>query len=88
VYPKEIESVLARHDAVLEAAVIGAPHSVYGEVPVAYVVTYPNAAVTADELLELCRRNLTKISSRSKSTSSMNCPRTPSARSTNRHCGS
>jgi long-chain acyl-CoA synthetase len=61
VYPKEIESVLARHDAVLEAAVIGAPHSVYGEVPVAYVVTYPNAAVTADELLELCRRNLTKI---------------------------
>jgi long-chain acyl-CoA synthetase len=61
VYPREIESVLARHDAVLEAAVIGAPHSVYGEVPVAYVVTYPNAAVTADELLELCRRNLTKI---------------------------
>jgi long-chain acyl-CoA synthetase len=61
VYPKEIESVLGRHDAVLEAAVIGAPHSVYGEVPVAYIVTYPDAAVTTDELLELCRRNLTKI---------------------------
>ncbi|HSO54540.1 MAG TPA: AMP-binding protein [Actinomycetes bacterium] len=61
VYPKEIESVLGRHDAVLEAAVIGAPHPVYGEVPVAYVVTYPDAAVTTDELLELCRRNLTKI---------------------------
>ena len=61
VYPKEIESVLGRHDAVLEAAVIGAPHPVYGEVPVAYVVTYPDAAATTDELLELCRRNLTKI---------------------------
>ncbi|HWJ51786.1 MAG TPA: AMP-binding protein [Propionibacteriaceae bacterium] len=61
VYPKEIEAVLGHHDAVLEAAVIGAPHPVYGEVPVAYVVTYPDAAVTTDELLELCRRNLTKI---------------------------
>ncbi len=61
IYPQEIESVLARHDAVLEAAVIGAPHAVYGEVPVAYVVTYPDAAVTADELLALCRGNLTKI---------------------------
>jgi long-chain acyl-CoA synthetase len=61
IYPKEIESVLARHDAVLEAAVIGAPHEVYGEVPVAYVVTYPDAAVTAGELLALCRGNLTKI---------------------------
>ena len=61
VYPQEIESVLARHEAVLEAAVIGAPHEVYGEVPVAYVVTYPDAAVTADELLALSRGNLTKI---------------------------
>jgi acyl-CoA synthetase (AMP-forming)/AMP-acid ligase II len=61
IYPQEIESVLARHDAVLEAAVIGAPHEVYGEVPVAYVVTYPDAAVTAVDLLALCRGNLTKI---------------------------
>jgi len=41
--------------------VIGTPHEVYGEVPAAYVVTYPDAAVTADELLALCRGNLTKI---------------------------
>ena len=61
IYPQEIESVLARHGAVLEAAVIGAPHEVYGEVPVAYVVTYPDAAVTAGELLAVCRGNLTKI---------------------------
>jgi long-chain acyl-CoA synthetase len=61
VYPKEIESVLAGDAAVLEAAVIGAPHPVYGEVPVAYVVTYPNASVTPEDLLERCRRSLTKI---------------------------
>jgi long-chain acyl-CoA synthetase len=61
IYPKEIESVLGGHEAVLEAAVIGAPHAVYGELPVAYVVSYPGAAVTVEELLERCRRNLTKI---------------------------
>jgi len=61
VYPKEIESVLCRHGAVLQAAVIGVPHEIYGEVPVAYVATYPGASVTADELLALCRGNLTKI---------------------------
>jgi acyl-CoA synthetase (AMP-forming)/AMP-acid ligase II len=61
IYPQEIESVLAQHDAVLEVAVIGAPHEVYGELPVAYVVTYPHATVTPDELLALCRGNLTKI---------------------------
>jgi long-chain acyl-CoA synthetase len=61
IYPKEIESVLGRHDAVLQAAVIGVPHDIYGEVPVAYVVTYPDASVTADDLLALCHANLTKI---------------------------
>jgi long-chain acyl-CoA synthetase len=61
IYPKEIESVLTRHDAVLEAAVIGVPHDLYGEVPAAYVVTCPDISVTAEELLGLCRRDLTKI---------------------------
>jgi long-chain acyl-CoA synthetase len=61
IYPKEIEAVLERHDAVLEAAVIGVPHEVYGEVPVAYVTTRPDAPVTTGDLLALCRANLTKI---------------------------
>jgi len=61
IYPKEIESVLTTHEAVLEAAVVGAPDPVYGEIPVGYIVTYPDAAVAPDELLEHCRRDLTKI---------------------------
>jgi long-chain acyl-CoA synthetase len=60
-YPKEIESVLHRHPAVLEAAVVGRPDPRYGEVPVAYVTTYPGVEVTTDELLEHCRRDLTKV---------------------------
>jgi len=61
IYPKEIESVLGRHEGVLEAAVVGLPHEVYGEVPVAYVVAHPDAVVTEAQLLELCKANLTKI---------------------------
>jgi acyl-CoA synthetase (AMP-forming)/AMP-acid ligase II len=61
IYPKEIESVLSRHDGVLEAAVVGAKHELYGEVPVAYVVTYPGVETSTEELLAHCRRDLTKI---------------------------
>nr|WP_281289198.1 hypothetical protein [Leekyejoonella antrihumi] len=61
IYPKEIETVLHGHPAVLEAAVVGAPHDVYGEVPLAYVATYPDAVVEPYELVGLCRDKLTKI---------------------------
>jgi acyl-coenzyme A synthetase/AMP-(fatty) acid ligase len=64
--PNRVELLLGAdpgtdYGAVLEAAVIGVPHEIYGEVPVAYVVTYPDARVTADELLTHCRGQLTKI---------------------------
>ena len=37
VYPKEIETVLHGHPGVREAAVVGRPDPVLGEVPVAFV---------------------------------------------------
>ncbi len=58
IYPKEIESVLYRHSEVLEAAVIGAPHDVLGEVPMAFVALRPAATVWTEELHELCRESL------------------------------
>ncbi|MTV24083.1 long-chain fatty acid--CoA ligase [Nitriliruptoraceae bacterium ZYF776] len=60
-YPKEIEATLAEVDGVLEVAVVGRPDDVLGEVPVAFVVRYPDATVTADELLDHCRTNLTRV---------------------------
>ena len=45
IYPKEIESVLTAFDGVLDAAVVGRPHEILGEVPVAYVQAYPGAAL-------------------------------------------
>jgi acyl-CoA synthetase (AMP-forming)/AMP-acid ligase II len=61
IYPKEIETVLSRHPGVLEAAVVGAPDATYGEVPVAFVSTYPGQPVSVDDLIALCREHLTKV---------------------------
>ena len=62
IYPKEIESFLATHPAVLESAVVGRPDAILGEVPVAQVVLRPDAAdTTVDELLAHCATGLTKI---------------------------
>ncbi|MFD3702165.1 class I adenylate-forming enzyme family protein [Nocardia sp. NPDC058658] len=57
-YPKEIENALYRHPAVLEAAVVGVPDAVLGEVPVAHVVAAPHSTVTVEELTEHCRAEL------------------------------
>ena len=50
IYPKEIESVIYSHPDVLEAAVVGRPDPVYGEVPVAFVSFREGASLTTDEL--------------------------------------
>jgi acyl-CoA synthetase (AMP-forming)/AMP-acid ligase II len=38
VYPKEIEDALQSHPSVLQAAVVGKPHPIWGETPIAFVV--------------------------------------------------
>jgi long-chain acyl-CoA synthetase len=58
VYPREVEEVLYTHPAVYEAAVIGVPDEVKGEVPKAYVVLKPGLAATEKEIAEFCRQNL------------------------------
>jgi acyl-CoA synthetase (AMP-forming)/AMP-acid ligase II len=61
IYPKEIESVLYSHPAVLEAAVVGRPDPLYGEVPVAYVALHPERTATVGDLRHVCVQHLTKI---------------------------
>jgi long-chain acyl-CoA synthetase len=60
IYPKEIESALYAHPAVLEAAVVGRPDPVLGEVPVAFVATKPGLTVTSEELLAHCAASLAR----------------------------
>jgi long-chain acyl-CoA synthetase len=58
VYPNEIEDALAKHDGVMEAAVIGVPDMKSGEAVRAFVVKR-DPKVTADELMAHCRTLLT-----------------------------
>ncbi|MFI2478835.1 AMP-binding protein [Nocardia xishanensis] len=55
VYPREIEDVLVEHPAVAAAVVIGAPDPKWGEAVTAVVVTRPEIAVTAEELIAFVR---------------------------------
>jgi acyl-CoA synthetase (AMP-forming)/AMP-acid ligase II len=55
IYPAEIEACLHAHTAVRDAAVIGVPDERWGEAVKAVVALQPNAAATADELIEWCR---------------------------------
>jgi len=48
--PAEVESILVRHDSVVEAAAIGVPHEVKGSELILFVVT--KAGVTPDEALK------------------------------------
>lgn len=56
VYCSEVEEILYKHPAVLEAAVIGIPDEKWGEVVHAVVV--PREPVDADELIGFCREHI------------------------------
>jgi long-chain acyl-CoA synthetase len=59
VFPNEIEAVVAEHPAILEVGCAGVPNAKSGQAVKLYVVVRPGAAVTADELMEHCRKHLT-----------------------------
>ncbi len=58
VYPREIEEVLYRHPAVLEATVIGVPDPKWVEAVKALVVLKRGKQVTEAELVDFCGRHL------------------------------
>ncbi len=58
VYPAEVESVLYRHPAIAEVAVIGAPDKDWGERVVAVVVIKPGASLALEELQTFTRESL------------------------------
>jgi acyl-CoA synthetase (AMP-forming)/AMP-acid ligase II len=50
VYPAEVESVLSAHPAVAQAAVVGTPDPVLGEIGVAFVVPVPGSEISLADL--------------------------------------
>ncbi|MGH6626461.1 MAG: AMP-binding protein [Burkholderiaceae bacterium] len=58
VFPEEVESILIKHPAVAQAAVIGAPDPDKGEVVKAFVVLKPGQSVDAAALVAWSRENM------------------------------
>ena len=54
----EIEGVLYRHPAVMEAAVVARPDEKWGETPCAFVALKAGASVSESELIEFCRAKM------------------------------
>jgi acyl-CoA synthetase (AMP-forming)/AMP-acid ligase II len=55
---KEIEEALHEHAAVHEAAIVGAPDPLLGEVPVAHLVLREGRLATAADIVAFCRERL------------------------------
>lgn len=59
--PKEIDEVLYKHPAVLEAAAVGIPDKDYGEDIMAWVALKPGCTATEEELRSHCLEHLGKF---------------------------
>ncbi|MFT4240855.1 MAG: AMP-binding protein [Acidovorax sp.] len=58
VFPEEVETILIKHPAIAQAAVLGVPDAQKGEVVRAFIVQKPGAALDADALVAWCRENM------------------------------
>ncbi|MCB1683111.1 MAG: acyl-CoA synthetase [Pseudomonadales bacterium] len=54
----EVEDVLYKHPAIMEAAVVARPHEKWGETPCAYVAVKPGTTITEAEVIAFCRANM------------------------------
>ena len=57
----EIEDLLFRHPAILEAAVVAKSDQKWGEHPCAFITLKPGESLTAEEVIDYCRSNLAKF---------------------------
>jgi len=61
VYPSEIEQVLYKHPAILEACVLGVPDDKWGEAIKAVVVLKKGQSATEEEIIGFCRTLLSSF---------------------------
>lgn len=58
VYPRMIEEVLYKHPELIEAAVVGEPHTTHGEIVVAHVVAKDGSNPVSSDIRAFCRKHL------------------------------
>ncbi|XP_016768747.1 4-coumarate--CoA ligase 1 isoform X3 [Apis mellifera] len=59
--PNKIENLLQSHPAVLEVGVVGIPHPIYDELPIAFISKVPNKEVSEEELSKMVASNMMDI---------------------------
>ena len=57
----EVEQVVARHPAVMEAAVVAVPDEKWGERPKAFVVLKKGQEATEQEIIDFCREHIARF---------------------------
>lgn len=57
----EVEEVLFRHPAVLEAAVVAQPDETWGETPCAFVTLHQTGSTSEEEIIAYCREHLARF---------------------------
>ena len=77
IYPSDIEAEVVRHEAVLEAAVVGVPSDRWGETPVAFVALRQGTTVDAATLKDWVNARLGKTQRLSDLTIVDSLPRSP-----------
>ncbi len=60
IYPSDLEAVLSTHPDVADCTVIGVPSDAWGETPVGFYVSRPDAAATTDEIMASTNAQLGK----------------------------
>ncbi len=58
VYPSEVESVICSHPGVLDAAVIGLPHEIWGDAVTAVVIPKEGQSLEEEEIIAHCAEHL------------------------------
>ncbi|HEY5225282.1 MAG TPA: long-chain fatty acid--CoA ligase [Methylovirgula sp.] len=61
IYPRMIEEALYQHPAIAEAAVIGTPDSLRGQVPIAFVTLRPDETASERDLLRFLADHLSRM---------------------------
>ncbi len=57
----EVEEVLYRHPAILEAAVVAKPDEIWGETPCAFVTLHKTDGATEQEIIDYCRKHMARF---------------------------
>ena len=55
IYPVEGENSIAKHESVVDVAVIGVPDDTFGEALLAFVVLQPDSSLELEDLISFCR---------------------------------